>query len=414
MCTYTLLRMLASTLPFSLDCMSQSSSSPRKKRGKRERKERKQKKILFSISLIDLLFFVGMHPSRLRCAVHAFVRAPHFASIPSTAPNGTVVNRDLLQGQFRDLYKTLQRSQLVDQVHLLSERPGGMEALRVADVLFSVGANHIATPLSGNEHRATEFMETMRYVRHAGGPTSLQGVLQDHEGCRLHSGDVVSLPGGIAVGHGPRTNTAAHQHLRAFLQLSYGGGTHSGLLGDVMVLTLEQESDAPPLGDYFGFAGDNVLLAWKDEHGLLAVDQYQQHLQQLHQAEGADAALLQPPPPPSSVVYVEPGCHFFTYCGVDMATDVLVQRGFERSMDSIAAAGLNPIPVAWSEMEKLGISMRASVLLLKFLLPGAGGVGRGSGSSPLLTKPKRLGGRWQSHQIPSRRGVCGIACHINV
>lgn len=54
----------------------------------------------------------------------------------------------------------------------------------------------------------------MRYIRIAGGPTTISAYLQDNESCRCHSGDVVCLPQGVAVGHGPRTNAIAQQILQ--------------------------------------------------------------------------------------------------------------------------------------------------------------------------------------------------------
>lgn len=89
-------------------------------------------------------------------------------------------------------------------------------------------------------------------------------------------------------------------------------------------------------------------------------------------------------------MYLEPGCHFLTFYGVDYTPDVLVQKGYERSMDSIAAAGLNPIPVNWSELDKLGVSMRSAVLLLKFLNVNYGGV---------LARSRDRIGRWQQNQL---------------
>lgn len=326
-----------------------------------------------------------MKPSRVLGAVHAFMRAPHYRSIPSASPSGVVVNRDMLQHQFRDLYKTLQHSTLVDKVHLMTERPG-MDALRVADMLACVGPSFIAMPHAGVEHRIREFMDTMRYVRGAGGPTTLSPLLQDLEQCRAHSGDLVCLPHGIAMAHGSRTNAAAHQAIREAFEhtaretaelRSYRYDPHLRF----EVFSLEQEADAPPLGDYFGFAGNNVLIAWKDEHGLLAVDQYQQ--------QAGDA-----PEFATQTVYLEPGCHFFSFFGVDYTADVLVQKGYERSMDSLAAAGLNPIPVQWSEMDKLGISMRSAILPLKFLQTNVNGMISKSSSSA-----RNRGGRWQSHQL---------------
>ncbi|EAN78565.1 mitochondrial RNA binding protein [Trypanosoma equiperdum] len=305
------------------------------------------------------------HTSRNN-ALHAFVRSPHYRTIPSAGPNGIVVNRDMLVHQFRDFYKTLQHCSLVDKVHLMSERPS-VEALRVADQMVSIGATFLEMPLTGMEHRATEFMESMRYVRGAGGPSTLASYLQDTENCRCNSGDVVCLPNGIAVGHGPRTNAVAHTTLKQLFEVKDDQFSFD-------VFTLEQEGDAPPLGDYFGFAGSNVLLTWKDEHGLLAVDQYQQ----------------KQPHTEMNVVYLEPGCHFLSFYGVDHTIDVLVQKGYERSMDSIAAAGLNPIPVQWSEMDKLGISMRAAVLPLKFFKANVGG---------MLSRNKSRGARWQTHQL---------------
>lgn len=301
-------------------------------------------------------------------SVHAFIRAPHYRSIPSSGQQGIVVNRDMLNHQFRDFYKTLQHSTLVDKVHLMSERPG-IESLRVADQMASIGPTFLGMPLTGMEHRATEFMDTMRYIRGSGGPTTVASYLQDNENCRCHSGDLVRLPTGIAVGHGSRTNAAGHEVVKELFEVK---GTGS----DFEVFTLEQESDAPPLGDYFGFAGNDVLLAWKDEHGLLAVDQFQQQ----RCSEGI------------RIIYIESGCHFFSFYGVDFSPDVLIQKGYERSMDSVAAAGLNPIPVQWSEMDKLGISIRSAILVLKFLDPNVGGI---------LPRSKARGSRWQTHQLKS-------------
>lgn len=339
-----------------------------------------------------------MQVTRTARAVHAFVRAPHHRSLPPTGPSGIIVNRDVLFRQFRDFYKTLQHSTLVDKVHLMSERTG-VEGLRVADQMTSIGPVLLGMPLAGMEHRAMEFADTMRYIRGAGGPTTASSYLVDNEACRCHSGDIVCLPQGVAIGHGPRTNAVAHQVLRELFGGGGGGAaatpegaeaTEGGGLSDgpavanpgrsskFEVVTLEQEGDAPPLGDYFGFAGNNILLVWKDEHGLLAVDQLQQQLAKSEQQ-------LQ-------VVYLEPGCHFLTYYGVDYSPDVLVQKGFERSMDTLAAAGLNPIAVQWSEMDKLGISMRAAVLPLKFLQ-------NPSSTGGLLQRNRNRGNRWASSQI---------------
>ncbi|CAJ1035132.1 hypothetical protein Q4I30_007026 [Leishmania utingensis] len=329
-----------------------------------------------------------MRVTRSARAVHAFVRMPHHRSVPPTGPSGIIVNRDVLLRQFRDFYRTLQHCTLVDKVHLMAERPG-VESLRVADQMASLGPVLLGMPLTGMEHRSSEFLETMRYVRGAGGPTTVSAYLQDNDACRCHSGDIVCLPQGVAVGHGPRTNAAAHQVLRELFGSGDApdGGTHGGdgpavtspgRSNKFEVVTLEQESDAPPLGDYFGFAGNDILLVWKDEHGLLAVDQLQQQL-------AKSELQLQ-------VLYLEPGCHFLTFYGIDYTPDVLVQKGFERSMDTLAAAGLNPISVQWSEMDKLGISMRSTVLPLKFLQSP-------SSTGGLLQRSRNRVNRWAASQI---------------
>ncbi|KAG5469044.1 hypothetical protein LSCM4_02440 [Leishmania orientalis] len=325
-----------------------------------------------------------MRATRSALAVHAFVRMPHHRSVPSTGSSGIIVNRDVLFRQFRDFYRTLQQSTLVDKVHLMTER-AGVESLRVADQMASLGPLLLGMPLTGMEHRLSEFLETMRYVRGAGGPTTVSAYLQDNDACRCHSGDIVCLPQGVAVGHGPRTNAAAHQVLRELFGGDAADGgmdepsvTSPGRCSKFEVVTLEQEGDAPPLGDYFGFAGNNILLVWKDEHGLLAVDQLQQQIAKSEQQ-------LQ-------VLYLEPGCHFLTFYGVDYTPDVLVQKGFERSMDTLAAAGLNPIAVQWSEMDKLGISMRSAVLTLKFLQSP-------SSTGGLLQRSRNRGNRWTASQI---------------
>lgn len=304
--------------------------------------------------------------STIRNSTQAFIRPPHFRAIPSTSPNGAVINRDMLMHQYKDFYMTLRQSTLIDKLTIMSER-NTFESVKVADQLVSIGPSFVGMPLSGQEHRATEYIETMRYIRNAGGPSNVATYLQDVENARCHSGDVVMLPTGIAVGHGPRTNAVAVDTLKSIFEIQDEHAPFD-------VFTLEQEGDSPPLGDYFGFAGNDVLLAWKDEHGMLAVDQYQR----------------QRPNDQLQVVYLEPGCHFLSFYGADMTNDVIVARGFDRTIDSLAGAGLNPIPVQWSEMDKMGVSMRASVLMLRFLKSNTAG---------LLSRSKVRGGRWQAHQL---------------
>ena len=326
-----------------------------------------------------------MHRNYVLRATHAFVRPPSFNAIPSTGPNGVVINRPMLLHQFRDFYKTLQQSQLVDKLHLMSERPT-FESMKVADHMASIGASFVGMPLAGQEHRATEFMDSMRYIRGAGGPSTVASYLLDADNCRCHSGDIVALSTGLAIGHGPRTNAIAHQTLKSIFEFRDEHASFD-------VYTLEQEGDAPPLGDYFGFAGSNILLCWKDEHGMLAVDQYQQQRAAIAAQTGQPAETLQ-------VVYLEAGCHFLSFFGTDFTPDVLVQRGYDRSIEALQAAGLNPIPVQWSEMDKMGVSMRSSVLLLKFLKSNVSG---------MLTKNVRSRStpRWQAHQLTSGDGTGG-------
>jgi len=287
-------------------------------------------------------------------------------TVPSTGPNGVVISREALMRQYRAFTKTLQSTTMIDKVHIMAERHN-FDSVRPADQLVSIGSTFLGMPHAGMEHRMSEMLETSRYIRIAGGPSASSSYLQDAEGCRCSSGDVVVLPTGVAIGHGPRTNMAAHQ---VFKQLFEVKDQHAGY----DVFTLEQEGDAPPLGDYFGFAGNNVLLTWKDEHGMLAVDQYQ--------------ALR--PNDTLQVVYLEPGCHFLSFYGTDTCNDVIVQRGYDRSIESLAAAGLNPIPVQWSEMDKMGVSMRSAVLLLRFLKVSLGSV---------QTKSKVKATRWAQHQL---------------
>ena len=315
-------------------------------------------------------------PHAVRTAVHAFVRPPLFHTIPSTGPNGVLISRDGVMTQFRDFYKTLQHSALVDKLHVMSERPV-FESIRVADQLVSIGSTFLAMPPTGLEHRVTEWMETARYLRAAGGPTTLAGYLQDVDNLRCSSGDIVVLPTGIAVAHGSRTNAEAHQVLKQLFTIQ---DDHSNF----EVLTLEQETDAPPLGDYFGFAGNNLLIAWKDEHGLLAVNQYQKLR----------------PNDTLQTVFLEPGCHFFSFFGTDATNDIIVQRGYDRSIESLIAHGLNPIPVQWSEMDKLGVSMRSAVLIARFLkVSVAGG---------LQQRTRLRGSRWQAHQLTGTTSTAPI------
>ena len=304
-----------------------------------------------------------------RSATHAFVRPPSGHTIPSTGPNGVVIARGTLLGQFREFFKTLQQSSLIDKLHVMSER-SSFEAIKTADHLASVGSTFLAMPTLGTEHRIAEFMESMRYVRAAGGPSTLASYLQDVDGCRCCSGDIVALPGGLAVGHGPRTNVQAHTALRQLFQIQEQYSSFD-------VFSLEQEGDAPPLGDYFGFAASNTILAWKDEHGMLAVEQYQKCR----------------PHETLKVVYLEPGCHFLSFFATDHSNDVIVQKGYDRSVEALASAGLNPIPVQWSELDKMGVSMRSCVLVMKFLKVSTTG---------MLPRTKVRGTtRWQGHQLPA-------------
>lgn len=316
--------------------------------------------------------------SRTLSAVHAFVRPPNHRSIPSTGPNGVVVNREMLLHQFREFYRTLQQSSIIDKLHVMSERPI-FESMRAADQLVCIGSSYLGMPLVGNEHRASEFMETMRYVRGAGGPSTVSTFLQDTENCRCHSGDLVLLPQGLAVGHGPRTNMVAQQTIQQLYEIK-------DPTAPFHVVTLEQEGDAPPLGDYFGFAGRNTLVVWKDEHGMLAADQYQTQVK-----ERIAAGLMQPGEE-LQVVYLEQGCHFLSFFGTDYTPDILVQKGFDRSVEALSAVGLNPIPVQWTEMDKMGVSMRSAVLMMNFLKLQVGGM--------LTRNPsKGRGSRWQGHQL---------------
>lgn len=299
------------------------------------------------------------------------MRPPFGHSVPSTGPNGVVIARGTLLTQFREFFKTLQQSALIDKMHIMTERPM-FESIKTADHLACIGSSFIAMPTLGMEHRIPEFMESMRYIRAAGGPSTLASYLQDVDGCRCCSGDVVSLPGGLAVGLGPRTNQAAHAALGQLFSMKEQYSSFD-------VISLEQEGDAPPLGDYFGFAGTNTIVAWKDEHGMLAIEQYQK-------ARPDDSL---------RVVYLEPGCHFLSFFSTDHSNDVIVQKGYDRSVEALVTAGLNPIPVQWSELDKMGVSMRSCVLLLRFLQTST------TGMLP-RSKIRRAGAsaqRWQGHQI---------------
>jgi hypothetical protein len=304
-----------------------------------------------------------------RSITHAFIRPPHLGAIPNQGANGAVISKGMVLNQFRDFYRTLQASTLVDKLHVMNEM-SHFDAVKTADQLVSIGATNLAMPMGGIEHRASEFMQTLKFVRSGGGPTSLSSYLQDADDCKCHSGDIVQLPGGMAIANGPRTNLVAHETLKSLYVFKEQFSAFD-------IFSIEQEADAPPLGDYFGFAGNNTIIAWKDEHGMLAVDQFQKCRPNEQYASY-----------PLQIVYLEPGCHFLSFYGVDATNDVLIQRGFDRSIESLAHAGLNPIPVQWSELDKLGVSMRAAVLLVKFLKHDTSG---------LLRRNKMRGSRWAAH-----------------
>mmetsp|Transcript_35399 Transcript_35399/g.55238 ORF Transcript_35399/g.55238 Transcript_35399/m.55238 type:complete len:363 (-) Transcript_35399:170-1258(-) len=273
---------------------------------------------------------------------HAYLRSPAYHTIPNSGPNGIVVNRDMLMGQFRSFRRALSLSTLVDEIHVMAELPH-IDALRTADSMVSIGSSFVSMPTVGLEHRIPEFQETLRYIRASGGNTSTTTHMQDYESCRCCAGDFVMLPCGLALAHGSRTNMLAQQTIKNQFALRD--------MTNFEVITIEQESDAPALGDYFGFAGENTLLAWKDEHGLFAADQYKRAR----------------PDEESEIVYLDPGCHFLSVYSKERKFDVLIQKGYENSQKALAEAGLNPIPIHWSELDKLGVSMRSCVLLLNFM-----------------------------------------------
>ena len=245
-------------------------------------------------------------------------------------------------GQFRSFRRALSDSTLVNELHIMAELPH-IDAIRTADSMVSIGASFVAMPSIGLEHRIPEFQETLRYIRASGGNTSTTSHMQDFENCRCSAGDFVMLPCGLALAHGSRTNMLAQQTIKNQFALRD--------MTSFEVVTIEQESDAPALGDYFGFAGENTIIAWKDEHGLFAVDQYKRAR----------------PDEDIEVVYLDPGCHFLSMYSKDKKFDVFVQKGYDKSVAALSDAGLNPVSIHWSELDKLGVSMRSCVLLLNFL-----------------------------------------------
>jgi hypothetical protein len=62
------------------------------------------------------------------------------------------------------------------------------------------------------------------------------------------------------------------------------------------------------------------------------------------------------------------------YAGGMPNNDIIMTDESEVSLQSAAKAGLNPIPIEWSEPRKLGITLRSVVLGLVFMRKGGGNV----------------------------------------
>ena len=303
--------------------------------------------------------------SAKRSYVHAFLRPPMKSHIPSFATHrydavkGTVldsdmntveVRRDDFMAQYNDLINVLKNSSLADSVHLLPEL-GYFESIKPADLMTNMGDTIMPMPAYGMEHRRTELIDTIRYIRQCGAPNETIDLLQLDDKAHCFGSDIVLLPNGFLIGVTSRTNTIA----AGILQGTYSKKEESKLFPTVAANLPNLNI---PMMDIVGFAGQSIIIVWDNPDGLEAA-----------------AAVQSKASRPWNFVKIEPGCYFVALSGSLPRYDIIVDSAFPRSIELLQKAGLRVLPIDWTEPKKLGIGMRALILVVTFAKGGFSGGG---------------------------------------
>eukprot|EP00164_Ancoracysta_twista_P017245 GFYU01029300.1.p1 GENE.GFYU01029300.1~~GFYU01029300.1.p1 ORF type:complete len:301 (-),score=29.03 GFYU01029300.1:68-856(-) len=118
------------------------------------------------------------------------------------------------------------------------------------------------------------------------------------------------------------------------------------------IFGLPMEDDAPLLGDICFFSGKRTLFIHDSKHG----DVVASHISKLQNRV------------PWQIVRIEEGCNMLTFHGGLTSNDVIVEDSFEDTIDRISAVGMTAFPIEWSEVRKLGISMRRLCLVARFAM----------------------------------------------
>jgi hypothetical protein len=300
-----------------------------------------------------------------RSYVHAFVRYPNKAAIPTFATHrfcpmrGTVpdkdmnsveIDRDLFEQQFDIMHKVLMDSSLVDSTHVLPQLPH-FESIKVSDLMTSMAEAMLPMPLSGMEHRTSELTETVRFIRTLGSSGTTVDLLQQDERCRAVGSDFVLLPNGFVAAITPRTNSYAI----AVMQGSYAVKEETKVFPTVAANLKDMQL---PVQDICGFAGQHTIIVWDTPEGQALTE-----------------AISQKASRPWQFVKVEPGFYFLSFSGGIARYDIICDADFPKSTERLQKAGLRVVPIDWSEPKKLGLGMRPCVLVLLFARGGFSGGG---------------------------------------
>lgn len=286
-------------------------------------------------------------------------QVPSFATHRYDPVKGTVLDSDMnsvevklddFMLQYHDLVGILRNSSLADSVHVLPEM-GNFDSMRVADLLTGMGETILPMPHYGLEHRRSELIDTIRFIRQCGAPNEVIDLLQVDEKSHCVASDIVLLPNGFLIGVTPRTNTVA----AGVLQGTYSKKEESKVFPTVAANLPNLNI---PMMDIVGFSGQSTVIVWDNAEG--------------HEAAEAIASKAARP---WQFVKVEPGCYFVAFSGGLPRYDVIVDDAFPRSMELMQKAGLRILPINWTEPKKLGIGMRPLMLVLTFAKGGFSGGG---------------------------------------
>lgn len=326
-----------------------------------------------------------------RAFTQVMLRPPFKTAIPTVGHNGEAIDRDKLLREYDMLASMLRDCAICDQLHLLEPLPH-FDAIRTGDLMVCLPEFTVPVPRYGLEHRQAELGETHRYMRAAGYSAIQQDLLQNDEMVRCSALDTAYIPGALVVAETPRTNTVA-------IEILSGASGHKAENRLLNVASLRLKGANPAyLSDMMCFCGQNTIAIWDDDNGTRIAK---------FLAEKATFRAWH-------FVRVKPGTQMLAYNGNEPKHDIIVSDEDEPSLNALASGGLNPIPVEWSEMRKLNLSMRAVALAAYFEQGGqAGGIlnnlniGRRSEQRIVAPKKKQWGDKgtplWaqiRDHELP--------------